>query len=111
MSAVTFRSLGFNKHTGTIPPQISLLTELRVLYAVRNQIYEHSFSASQVNLFRDLEQNQLTGTIPAVISTLLKLRTLCASLIFHQCLSKHFKMSMSDGTNWPLHKSKGHVPM
>jgi hypothetical protein len=67
----------WNKMTGTLPPALGNLTELRVLNLVGQNLYgpiPDSFAA-----MRGLEQflvsnNKLSGTLPAFFSQLNKLR-------------------------------------
>ena len=86
------RGLNSNFLTGTIPPQISMLTKLSILYVPNlNQIIECwsyillsvgpvclSLTFSSFFLHRDLGVNALMGTIPSEISTLTKLGYLYA---------------------------------
>ena len=80
---------------GTIPPQMSTLTDLRVLYApTSNKFIDicaiECWSCAPLSqpfkvnlmLFRALDSNRLEGTIPAAISALVKLTEMCALTSF-----------------------------
>ena len=92
------RYLHDNALTGTIPPQISTLSKLYLLY-VPNLIQfiecchvliecwscaplSHIFKRSAFFLYRNLRCNGLTGTIPALISALVELQNLWALTSF-----------------------------
>ncbi len=79
LSHLTVLSLSRNELSGTIPPELSLLSHLTVLYLSRNELTgtippELSLLSNLTGLY--LSRNELTGTIPAELAQLSNLTVL-----------------------------------
>lgn len=79
LSALTFLSLRFNSISGTLPPDLSSLTQLRYLYLQENQFSGDvpAVIFSLPGLIRvNLAGNNLSGQIPPAFNNLTQLATL-----------------------------------